>query len=339
MKIAKNDRSKMLLAVKKIIVGFSLVFIFGISVSCQKKDGNSVVIYSTAEDFRNEHYKKRLREQFPNYHITLEYMPTGNCAAKLKAEGASTECDIIVDLDTTYLSSISDMLADLSSYDTSMFLDNMVPENRKYLTLIRFSGCIAINENMLVSKNIPLPASYADLIKPEYKNMVSMANPKTSGTGFFFLRNLVNTMGEDAAFAYFDSLAKNVLQFTSSGSGPVNTLIQGEVGIGLAMTFQAVKVINDGMPLKILLFKEGAPYSTTGFAMVKGKETRKAVTEVFDFFYSTLMYEDKELFMPEQVLKNQTNTVQNFPVDIQYGDMSGSTDVAEKERLLSKWKY
>ena len=64
-------------------------------------------------------------------------------------------------------------------------------------------------------------------------------------------------MGEEKGFEYFDELSKNILQYTSSGSGPVNALVQGEVGIGLGMTFQAVNEINKGSNLTIkFLMKE-----------------------------------------------------------------------------------
>ena len=58
-----------------------------------------------------------------------------------------------------------------------------------------------------------------------------MPNPRSSGTGYNFLKSLVNAWGEDEAFAYFDRLAENVYQFTSSGSGPVNALVQGEADV------------------------------------------------------------------------------------------------------------
>ena len=52
--------------------------------------------------------------------------------------------------------------------------------------------------------------TYEDLLKPEYKGLISMPSPKASGTGYIFLKALVNSMGEDKAFAYFDKLSKNV---------------------------------------------------------------------------------------------------------------------------------
>lgn len=66
-------------------------------------------------------------------------------------------------------------------------------------------------------------------------------------------------MGEDQAFSYFDKLIENILQYTSSGSEPVNALDQNEVAIGLGMTFQAVQEINKGANLEITFFNEGAP--------------------------------------------------------------------------------
>jgi iron(III) transport system substrate-binding protein len=311
------------------------LFLFG----CASKPKDRVVFYLSSEDFRIEYFQKRANEQFPNYDIVFNYLATGNLAAKLAAEGTETECDIIGELDSAYLEGIIDNLADLSSYDSSVFLDSLVPAHRKYLPMAKNSGCIFYSEDFLRARNLPVPASYDDLLKPEYRGIISMPNPKSSSTGFFFLQNLINVRGEEAAFAYFDRFAENVLQFTSSGSGPVNAVVMGEAGIGLGMTFQAVTTINQGVPLKIIFFEEGSPYSTYGTAIVKGKETRKAVQEVFEFFLTTLVAEDKELYMPEQIFKEQTNNMPNYPQNVPMADMTGINDLAEKQRLLEKWKY
>ena len=139
---------------------------------------------------------------------------------------------------------------------------------------------------------------------------------------------------------YFDGLAENILQFTSSGSGPVNALIQGEVAIGLGMTITAVNAINDrGVPLELLFFAEGAPYNTSSFGIIKGKETRAVVKEVFEFAMTKLVRDDKELYCPEPVMKNQPNNVANYPKSITYANMDGAYDLSVKEQLLAKWKY
>ena len=324
---------------KKIIYLAVVLFLLGMAVSCEKKESNEVLIFTSSEDFRIEHLQNRLNEQFPRYSVTVNYMTTGSLAAKLKAEGTVTDCDIIGELDSAYLEGILDNLADLSSMNTSIFLDDLIPSHKRYLPFYRSSGSIIINESFLAGRNIPVPASYRDLLRSEYRGIISMPNPRSSGTGFFFLKNLVNEWGEDAAFEYFDRFAENVLQFTSSGSGPVNALIQGEVGIALGMTFHAVNTINRGIPLRIEIFQEGSPYMIYGMAMIRGKDSRQAVREVFDFYVNVLTMEDKELFAPEQVFKNQVNNIPNYPQNIRYANMRGIEDLDEKDRLLEIWRH
>lgn len=299
---------------------------------------NKVVIYSGAEEYRNEYFLKRLTEQFPDYEITIEYMPTGNLAAKLAAEGTDTDMDIFYDLDFSYAGLVEKYLADVSEYDQSIYVDDCKVESGRYLAATRNGGAIIVNPDVLAAKGIDEPTSYADLLKPEFKGLVSMPDPKSSGTGYMFVKSLVNAWGEDKAFEYFAGLAENILQFTSSGSGPVNALVQGEAAVGLGMTAQAVTKINEGANLKILFFEEGSPYSLYGYAIPEGKQNRKAVVDVFKFFYDTLVMEDKELYYPEQVFAKQANNIENYPKNIKYADMKGNT-TEEKTRLLEKWEY
>ncbi|WP_197408913.1 extracellular solute-binding protein [Christensenella hongkongensis] len=323
---------------KRFFAVLLLVVMLFSMTGCMGKGDNTVVIYSSAEMYRNEYIQKRLREEFPQYDIIVGYMPTGNQAAKLLVEGEKSECDISYDLEYGYVEKLKDVLADLSGYDTSRYMEDMLDENHRVLPECRNGGCIAINTEILEKHGLPEPESYEDLIKPEYKGLISMPNPKSSGTGYMFLKSLVNAWGEEKAFAYFDALSKNILQFTSSGSGPVNALVQGEAAIGLAMTSQAVMENNNGAKLKIKFFKEGSPYSRYGAAMVAGKQDRQCVRDVFEFLDSTLIAEDKEKFFPEKIYKDVDFNVQGYPQDIQYADMSNDTK-AEKERLLEKWVY
>jgi iron(III) transport system substrate-binding protein len=325
---------------KKIFCLTAALFLAGMAFSCKKADNNTVIIYTSTEDFRTEHMQELLKAQFPSYDITLQVLSTGNHAAKLKAEGTQTEADIILNLETGYLESLQDIFADLSSYNLSEFLPELVPASKRFLPWDKSSGAIVISRSKLQSLNLPLPVSYQDLLKPIYKGLISMPNPKTSGTGYMFLVSLINAWGEDAAFAYFDSLAENILQFTTSGSGPVNALIQGEVAIGLGMTLTAVNAINNrGVPLELFFFAEGAPSITTGFGIIKGKETRPVVKEVFEFAMTKLVKDDKELYCPEPIFKNQPNNIANYPRNIPYGKMDGVYDIALKERLMAKWRY
>ena len=324
----------------KVLVSFLtgiLLILCLFQTSCTSRE--TVIIYTSAEDYRVAYMTERLNEAFPQYNIIIEYMPTGNHAARLLAEGKNTACDITYDLEYTYLAKLEaeGILSDLSGYDFSVFAEDTVKSNY-YMPEYRNGGAIIINPKVLSDRGLAAPICYDDLLKPEYKNLISMPNPASSGTGYMFLLAMVNERGEDAAFAYFDQLAENVLQFTSSGSGPVNALIQGEVAIGLGITGTAVNAIKNGAQLEIIFFDEGSPYALYGQGIIAGKESRSAVKEVYDFLYSTYAYENCEKFFPEPIFKDRSFAIENYPEGIVYGDMSGDTPET-KARLLEKWKY
>jgi iron(III) transport system substrate-binding protein len=322
----------------KKFFAIAVLVLSGIAVSC-KEDPNTVYIYTASYDFEIELFQKRLAEEFPQYNVVITYMPTGNLAAKLKAEGTATDMDIVGAMMTLELDALADNLADLSEFDTSEFLDELVPANHKYLPFAVTSGCVIINNAFLAARNIPVPTSYKDLTKPEYKGVLSMPNPRSSSTGWCFLVKLVNEWGEDAAFDYFDMFAQNTLQFTTSGSGPLNALIQNEAGIGFVLTLDAVRAVNMSIPMTVTFFDEGSPYVLEGNAMVKGKETKQAVKDVFEFFSYTVSREHKELFAPDPIFKDQKTTIANYPQNVIFADMTGVDDFNLRERLLVRWKF
>lgn len=331
--------SKTLLKMLCVVLLSGLLAAAVLLTSCSSAREDAVVIYSSAEGVRNEKLLTALHEQFPDLDIRLHYVPTGNCAAKLKVEGSRSEADIVLDLEGGYIKQLENSLEDLSSFDSSVYCEDLLDEGLHYFPFARESACIAVNTELLEEKGLPVPGSYDDLLDPCYKGLICMPNPKSSGTGYNFLKSLVNARGEEEALAYFDSLAENVYQFTSSGSGPVNALVQGEAAIGLGMTFQAVSEINNGVPLEVVFFEEGAPWAVYGMGIVEGKGDRRAVRDVFSWLAVEGVKIDNASFVPDQVLVDFRATIENYPNDIEYADMTGITDAEEKQRLLKEWKY
>lgn len=303
------------------------------------KNENCIIVYSSMEQFRNDALQEQLNEQFPELDVYVMYMSTAKAAAKLSIEGTGSDADIVVGLDNAYMSKVEEHMADVSGYSDLEYEEDMVVESGRYLTWERQAGSIIVNKTILEKEGLPIPETYEDLLNPVYKNYIAMPDPKSSGTGFFFFKNLVNVMGEDEAFAYIDELAKNIKQFTESGSGPVKLLIQGEVAIGLGLTFQGVNEFNNGNDFLLIEPEYGSPYSLTSTSMLEGRQNDEDIVRVFEFIVNDYMVYDKMYGSPEKVLKEQVNGVENYPQDINYADMTGIDDIGEKERLLAKWKY
>lgn len=302
---------------------------------CQSK--TKIVIWTSGEDYKNDYYITELRKKFPEYNIQLEYMGSSTIAAKVIAEGDRCTADIIVSEEYGYLYKCEDYLLELTDFDFSVFLDDIVTSN-KFTPELKNGGCVIINSAVLSAKNLPVPTSYAELTDDKYKGLISMPDPASSGTGYMFLRQLTNEWGEDEAFAWFEKLADNVLSFTSSGSGPVNALKQGEVGIGLGMTSQAVHEINEGVNLEIKFFEEGSPFSMYGNAILKKSADKEGIMDVFEYIAIDLCKGSNTLFFPDQIFKDFVPELDGYPKNIKYGNMKNDT-LAEKERLLAKWTF
>ncbi|RHV68013.1 extracellular solute-binding protein [Clostridiaceae bacterium OM02-2AC] len=325
---------------KKIFI--SLVLLATLLVfDVTKENSDSIIIYSSMEQYRGEELQKQLDRKFPNEKIMVMYVPTAKAAAKIKVEKQGTDADIVVGLETSYLEKVKDSLADLHGIKELPYVKSLTLKDNdyKYVTWERQAGAFIVNKDVLKKYNLPTPKSYSDLLKPEYKGLIAMPDPKTSGTGYFFYKSLINELGDEKALKYIDDLSKNIKSFTESGSGPIKLLIQGEVGIGLGLTFQAMEQINEGSPFKIIYPKEGSPYSLTGTGIIKGREENEKIKKVFDFIVDDFFIYDKEYFSPEQVLQKQDNKIKNYPKNIHYANMEGISDIDEKERLLKLWKY
>lgn len=324
---------------KGIILLLVVTLLFTCAASYGSKE--SIVVCHSMEQFRGDEMQEQLNERFPDKNIIVTYMPTGKAASKVYAEGAGTEIDILVGLETGYLHKIRDSLADISGLSRIPYLEEFTPEQNgnKWITWEKFAGAIVVNTEVLERYGLEKPTSYEDLLKPEYKDQIVMPDPKSSGTGYFFFKSWVNAMGEEAAFDYVDKLHENLKMFTESGSGPLKMLKQGEAAIGLGMTFQAVTEINNGQPFEIIFPETGSPYSLTGSALLQGRENNSEILEVLDFIINDFLPYDKEYFSPETIYRDQKNNIPNYPQNIPYADMTGIQDDAEKERLLTLWKY
>ncbi len=320
---------------KKIFLFLFLISCFTLTGCGSNKD--RIVIYSSQEEERDQALKEMLKEEYPDLDIVVQHMATGNSAAKIKSEGSKVEADIVIDLETAHMASLQDNLADLSSFDDSIYLDGVNTSN-KYFTWTKYTMNLIVDNKYFKEHNLEIPKTYEELLNPEFKNLIAMPDPKTSGTGYGFYLNAVNIMGEDEATEYFKKLKDNIREFTTSGSGPTNLLMQGEIAIALGMTSQGVEAINKGYDFSIVELETGSPYNTTSFGIIKGKENKDNVKEVFEWLMNVFGKYDKEHFLPDIILKDQQNVVENYPANLKNANMTGIDDMSIKEHLTERWE-
>lgn len=323
-----------------LLIMVTLILSSMVLSSCGGKE--QILIYASSEEERIAYIQEELNKQFPDYDIIVQYQGTGALVSKLQGEGVDTDCDIIYELEANNMELLLDkdenFFADLSDYDFSQFTDASISYgHKKYAPSCMTYGAVIINEKVLKDNNVAVPTTYQDLLKPEYKDLISMPNPKSSGTGYLFYNGLVSTLGEEAALDYFEALNSNITEFTSSGSGPLKAVDRGEIGIGLGMLWQAVLYSKDNENLSYTFLDHGAPSNLYVMAMINGHNERECVKEVFNYIFNTLNKKQMEKFLPDPIYKEYTPEDSKYPVNVPAIEMKGLFDPVYKQNLLDKW--
>ncbi len=298
---------------------------------------NSIIIYSSMEEERNQDLSKQLKEKFPDLDIVVQHVGTGNVAAKLKNEGTDIEADIILDLETSHIESLKDNFASIEKIDKSTRIEG-VDTSDNYMTWTKFSVGIIIDNKYFKEHKLPVPKTYEDLLNPKYKNLIAMPDPTTSGSGYAFLLNVVNLKGEDGAIEYFQKLKNNMREFTTSGSGPTNLLKQGEIAIAMGMFSQGAAAITEGYDFSMIILNTGCPYNTTSAGIIKGREDNEGVEEVFQWLVTEFSKYDSEVYVPAKLFKEAEIKIENYPEDVKDADMKGIEDSELKANLSKKWE-
>jgi iron(III) transport system substrate-binding protein len=207
-----------------------------------------------------------------------------------------------------------------------------------------YSGALGFgyNSEMLEKAGLPAPACWEDLTKPEYKGMVQMANPNSSGTAYTTLASMVQMFGEDGGFDYMKRLHANINQYTKSGSAPIKAAGQGETLIGIVFMHDAVATTVAGFPVVTVAPCEGTGYEIGSMSIIKGARNMDEAKAFYDW---ALSKEAQDLALQVnafQVMSNVGATKSDKAPDlatiklIDYDFKKyGSSD--ERKRLLSKW--
>ncbi|MDE7161847.1 MAG: extracellular solute-binding protein [Anaeroplasmataceae bacterium] len=327
---------------KFLLLGLLTTCVTMLFTSCGPSK-ETVLLYATSEEERIEYMQAKLDEKFPDYNIIIQYSGTGALVSKLQGEKTNTDCDIVLELEANnmelLLSENPNFFADLKEYDFSKFTPAAKSYGHtKYAPAVMTYGAFVINKKVLEDHSLPVPQTYEDLLDPKYKDLITMPNPKSSGTGYLFYNGVVSVLGEEKALEYFSKLDKNIKEYTSSGSAPIKATDRGEIAIGLAMLWQCVEYKKNNADLDYTFLDYGAPSNLYVMAMINGHETRPAVREVWEYIYNEMNQDQLEKFCPDPIYINQKPVDPLYPTDVPAIDMKGLFDPSYKQNLLDKWK-
>lgn len=128
-----------------------------------------------------------------------------------------------------------------------------------------------VNKEILSSRNLEVPKTWDDLIKPEYKGLIWLSNPEFSGTAKLIINTMVQIKGHDEAMKYLVELDKNVAQYTKAGSGPSVGVGRGDCAIGIGFLHDGIsQILNGHDRIGLIIPEDGTSFEIGSTAIFKG---------------------------------------------------------------------
>lgn len=214
-----------------------------------------------------------------------------------------------------------------------------------YRTVGIYSGPLGFgyNTELLAKKKLAVPRSWADLLKPEYKGDIQVANPASSGTAYTMIATLVQLMGEDKAFDYLKGLHKNVGQYTRSGTGPIKAVARGETAVSISFVHDAPQERMQGFPVETVTPSEGTGAEIGSMSIVKGARNLAEAKKFYEWALTpqaqTFGAAAKQFQLPSNKATPVDANVPDFKkikmIDYDYARYGAS---AERKRLIARWE-
>ena len=214
-----------------------------------------------------------------------------------------------------------------------------------YKTVGIYSGPLGFgyNPELLAKKKLAVPKTWGDLIKPEYKGEIQVANPASSGTAYTMIATLVQLMGEEKAFDYLKALHHNVSAYSRSGTGPIKAVARGETAVSISFVHDGPGEKMQGYPVETITPADGTGAEIGSMSIVRGARNLEAAKKFYDWALTPAAQEmaaaAKSFQLPSNKAAKVDPRVPDFKkiklIPYDYAKYGAS---AERRRLIARWE-
>ena len=228
-------------------------------------------------------------EKLTGIRVNYVRMSSGEALARIRAEKNNPQFDIWWGgpIDSFIAAKIEGLLEPYNSPNFANLIDLEKYKDKENYWVGIYVGSLgfATNKNWLAANpGVKAPASWADLLRPEFKGQIMVAHPSTSGTSYTALATILQIMGEEKGWDYIKKYAAQVHSFTKSGAAPAKFVGQGEAAVGIVFSHDIVNEIeNNKLPLELTFPSEGTGYEIGGMGLIKGGKNVANAKKWFDW--------------------------------------------------------
>lgn len=159
------------------------------------------------------------------------------------------------------------------------FGQSLLPETMAYIpTGAHASSVIVYNTKEISAENAP--KTWEDLTKPEFKDVVGMADPAIAAPAYPFVSWFFENLGMDEGKQYFNQLFENGAKVYPKNPNVVEALLNGEIKVAALQESNAYTMKKDGEPIEVVWPEDGAPASVR-YAGINKQSKNTEVAKAF----------------------------------------------------------
>jgi thiamine transport system substrate-binding protein len=328
----------------------ALVVIFAL-VACAPK-GPAELTVMTHDSFAVGQEVVQAFEQANNVKVT--FLASGDAGAALNKAILSKEAplaDVFYGVDNTFLSRALD--TDIFEPYQSPALANIparfqLDPDHRLLPVDYGDVCINYDKNYFAEKELPVPVTLEDLIKPEYIGLLVVENPATSSPGLAFLLATVAHFGDPGYLDFWASLRDNGLVVVndwetayynnfsaSSGQGPQPMALSYGSSPPAEVIF-AETPISDA-PTASIVGPDTCFRQIEFVGILKGTQQRALAEKFVDFMLGKQFQEDMPLQMFVYPVNPDATLPEEFVKYAQIPEQPAQLDPAVIAANRDKW--
>jgi iron(III) transport system substrate-binding protein len=328
---------------KKLVRGLLAGVAAGI-VSIGTAMSAELTVYTAIEAEDLKKYAEAFNADHPDITINWVRDSTGVVTAKLLAEKNNPQADVIWGLAATSLLLLKTegMLEPYAPKGVEMLDKKFVDKSNPpaWVGMDAWVASVCFNTVEAEKLKLPMPKSWKDLTKPEYKGHVVMPNPNSSGTGFLDVSSWLQMFGEEEGWKYMDALHENIAAYTHSGSKPCKMAAAGETAIGVSFAFRGAKSKAEGAPIEIIVPEEGVGWDMEATAIVAGTDDLEAAKTLVDWSITKKANEMYNSGYAVVAMPGVAKPVEHFPANLLEKMIDNDFEFAANNRkaILEEWQ-
>ena len=327
----------------KHLLRFVTLLVLAISAPLAFAQRTPILVYTALETDQLKPYKDSFEAMVKDVEIRWVRDSTGVITAKLLAEKANPQADVIWGLAATSLLVLEQegMLTPYAPKGVAALNQRFVDTKKPpmWVGMDVWGATICFNTVEAQKRNLPKPESWKDLLKPIYRGQITMPHPASSGTGFLDVTAWLQLYGEAEGWKYMDALHENIAQYVHSGSKPCRQAGAGEFVMGISFEYRANATKASGAPVDLIFPKEGVGWDMEAAAIMKASKKQDAARKLLDF---AVTKEANEIYAKSYAIVAMPGVAQPLPnLPANYEKMLVKNDFGwaakNRDRILTEW--